>query len=233
MLAEASGLAVLAALSPTALLIAAVYLGSERPRLTASLYLAGAVLMSVVTATVALAVLRNLGLSRPPAVTPRYVLRIGLGALLLAGGLAAAARRRRTRRPAGPSVGDLRPALPAGQQPGILARMTARPRPGSAFAVGLLVFAPGVTFVAAIQVIATARASFRLTVLALALVVVINVMLVWLPVVVYLVIPEGTGRWLSAFNSWLRANGGAILVVAMLLASMILELNGIHGLAAS
>jgi hypothetical protein len=233
MLAEASGLAVLAALSPTALLIAAVYLGSERSRLMASLYLAGAVLMSVVTATVALAVLRNLGLSRPPAVTPRYGLRIGLGVLLLAGGLAVAARHRRTRRCAGPANADLRPAPSTGQQPRIVSRMAARPRPGSAFAVGLLVFAPGVTFVAAIQVIATAQASFRLTVLALALVVVINVMLVWLPVVVYLIIPEATGRWLSAFNRWLRANGGAILVVAMLLASVILVVNGIHGLAAT
>jgi hypothetical protein len=61
-LAEATGLAILAALSPTALLLAAIYLGSDRPRLTASLYLAGAVLMSVVTAVPVLAVLRNLGL---------------------------------------------------------------------------------------------------------------------------------------------------------------------------
>src|SRR5262245_35975380 len=166
MLAEASGLAVLAALSPTALLIAAVYLGSERPGLTVSSYLAGAVLMSVVTGTVALAVLRNLGLSRPPAVMPRYGLRIGLGVLLLARGLAVAARRRRTRRPVGPVNGDLRPALPAGPQPRFVSRMAARPRPGSAFAVGLLVFAPSVTFVAAIQVIATAQTSFQLTVLA-------------------------------------------------------------------
>jgi hypothetical protein len=33
---QAAGLALLAALSPTALLIAAVYLGSARPRLTAT-----------------------------------------------------------------------------------------------------------------------------------------------------------------------------------------------------
>lgn len=51
MLADAVGLALLAALSPTVLLIAAVYLGSARPRLTASCYLAGAVMMSIVTAS--------------------------------------------------------------------------------------------------------------------------------------------------------------------------------------
>ncbi len=48
MLAQAAGSAVLAALSPTALLITAIYLGSARPRTTALCYLAGAVLISMV-----------------------------------------------------------------------------------------------------------------------------------------------------------------------------------------
>jgi len=48
MLIQAAGLALLAALSPTALLVAAVYLGSARPRLVTAFYLAGAVLMSLV-----------------------------------------------------------------------------------------------------------------------------------------------------------------------------------------
>jgi len=46
MLLQAAGFAVLAALSPTALLITAIYLGSARPRTTALCYLAGAVLIS-------------------------------------------------------------------------------------------------------------------------------------------------------------------------------------------
>jgi hypothetical protein len=48
MLLQAAGFAVLAALSPTALLITAIYLGSARPRTTAVCYLAGAVLISTV-----------------------------------------------------------------------------------------------------------------------------------------------------------------------------------------
>jgi hypothetical protein len=47
MLLQAAGFAVLAALSPTALLITAIYLGSARPRTTAlilALLVAGAVL---------------------------------------------------------------------------------------------------------------------------------------------------------------------------------------------
>ena len=45
MLTEAAGLAVLAALSPTALLVAAVFLGAASPRRTILFYLAGAVVM--------------------------------------------------------------------------------------------------------------------------------------------------------------------------------------------
>jgi hypothetical protein len=67
--------------------------------------------------------------------------------------------------------------------------MTGDPAPLSAFAVGLLVFAPGVTFVAALQVLATARADPDLTALAVILVVVINVLLVWLPITLHLVAP--------------------------------------------
>jgi Sap, sulfolipid-1-addressing protein len=232
MLAEAAGLAVLAALSPTALLLAAIYLGSDRPRFTALLYLAGAMLMSVVTAVLVLAILRNLGLSRPDAATSRYGLRLGLGALLLAGCLVVAARHRGNRWPAGPDNGLRASVRLGGPRPGIVSRMAARPAPSSAFAIGLLVFAPGVTFVAAIQVIATTEASLRLTVFATAVVVIINVMPVWVPILVYLIVPETTGH-LSAFNCWLRANGRAILVGAMLVAGVFLVVNGIHGLAAA
>ena len=69
--------------------------------------------------------------------------------------------------------------------------MVADPAPRSAFLVGILVFAPGVSFLAAVQVIATARASFDLTLIALIIVVVINVLLVWLPIVLHLVAPHG------------------------------------------
>ena len=58
MLLQAAGFAVLAALSPTALLITAIYLGSARPRTTALAYLGGAVLMSTVMGIVVLLALR-------------------------------------------------------------------------------------------------------------------------------------------------------------------------------
>src|SRR6266571_6177610 len=181
MLIQAAGLALLAALSPTA-------------------------------------VLRGANLQRPGEHTPRYGLRLGLGILLLAAGVVAA---RRTPRPPDP--------LKAHQ--GIVSRMVADPAPLSAFLVGLLVFAPGVSFLAAVQVIATARAGFDLTALALVIVVVINVLLVWLPIVFHLAVPEATTRYLTAFNGWLRAHGKVILVSVLVTVGGIMVADGIYGLA--
>jgi hypothetical protein len=148
---QAAGLALLAALSPTALLVAAVYLGSARPLLTALFYLAGAVIMSGVMAVAVLVVLRTTGLQRPGQHTTRYGLRLALGLVFLGAGLVVWARHRR-RRP-----------KPADKRPGLVSRMIANPSPVSAFLVGILVFSPGVTFLAALQVIATARADIELT----------------------------------------------------------------------
>ena len=70
MLIQSAGLALLAALSPTALLVAAVYLGSARPRQTGLFYLAGAVIMSVVMGVVILVALRSAGLNHPDSTLP-------------------------------------------------------------------------------------------------------------------------------------------------------------------
>ena len=217
MIAQAAGLALLAAMSPTALLVAAVYLGSARPRLTGMFYLAGAVVMSVVTGVVVLAVLRSADLNHPDQHAPRYGFRLGLGILLLAAAIVVAGRKPKAPDPA-----------KAGQ--GFVSRMVADPAPLSAFVVGLLVFAPGVTFIAALQVIATAGADLELTAIAVIVVVVINVLLVWLPLTFYLVAPGLTTRRLAAFNGWLRANGSAILVGVLAVVGAIMVINGIYGL---
>jgi Sap, sulfolipid-1-addressing protein len=220
MIAQAAGLALLAALSPTALLVAAVYLGSARPRLTSLFYLAGAVAMSLVMGVVILVALRTSGLNHPNQHAPRYGLRLGLGVLLLAAGIFVTARKPR-------------PPDPTKPQRGLLSRMVAEPAPLSAFAVGLLVFAPGVTFLAALQVIATARSSLELTVIAVLIVVFINVLLVWLPIVAHLVAPEPTERRLKAFNAWLRAHGSSVLAVVLVVAGGIMVFNGAYGLIAA
>lgn len=216
MLAQAAGLALLSALSPTALLIAAIYLGSARPGLTSMFYLAGAVVMSLVMGVVVLLVLRSAGLNHPDQHAARYGLRLGLGIVLLAAAVFVAARRPRQPDPA--------------KAHGLVSRMVAEPAPLSAFLVGLLVFAPGVTFIAALQVIATASAGPDLTSLAVILVVVINVLLVWLPIMLHLIAPTATERRLKAFNHWIRAHGTTLLIGVLIVAGGIMIFDGIYGL---
>jgi hypothetical protein len=214
---QAAGLALLSALSPTALLVAAVYLGSARPTLTSLFYLAGAVGMSLVMGVVVLAALRTADLNHPEQHAPRYGLRLGLGLVLLAAALLMAARKPR-------------PPDPAKPRQGIVSRMVADPAPLSAFAVGVLVFAPGITFIAAVQVIATASADAELTVLAVLVVVVINVLLVWLPIMLHLVAPKVTERRLTGFNGWLRAHGSAVLIGVFVTVGAIMIFDGSYGL---
>jgi hypothetical protein len=218
MLIQAAGLALLAALSPTALLVAAVYLGSARPRVVTVFYLAGAVAMSLIMGVVLLEILRGVNLQRPGEYTPRYGLRLVLGLLLLAATVVVARRKPR-------------PPDPAQPNQGFVSRLVAEPAPLSAFFVGILIFAPGVSFLAAVQVIATSRASVDLTVIALVIVVVINVLLVWLPIVLHLIFPEATTRYLTAFNGWLRAHGKLILICVLVAVGGIMVFNGIYGLA--
>jgi hypothetical protein len=216
-LAQAAGFAFLAALSPTALLIAATYLGSARPRLTALCYLAGALVMSTVTGIVVLEVLRSGHLELPNHHTPRYGLRLGLGLVSLAVAAVVACRK---------------PHLPDPSRPdkGIVSRLVARPAPVTAVLAGVLVFTPAVTFVAAVQVIATARASLELTALGLVMIIVIYLTFVWLPFLAYLAAPAWTSRWLTAFNAWLRAHGRPVLILALAVAGAVLTANGLFGL---
>lgn len=219
---EVAGLAVLAALSPTALLVAAVYLGSARPRQTTLFYLLGAVLMSTAIAVVVVVLLRSVGLSRPDQHAPRYGLRLGLGVLLLAVGAVLVVRRRRR--------GPADQAEKKKKKPGLVSRMIANPSPLSAFGVGMLLFAPAVTFLAALQVIATARADIGLTTLAVAVAVLIYVALVWLPLVLFLIAPGLTEHRLKAFNGWLRAHGSTLLVGAIVVAGALMVFDGSYGL---
>jgi hypothetical protein len=217
LLAQAAGFAVLAALSPTALLVVALFLGSASPRRAALLYLAGALVMSTTMAVVAMVVLRAGHFELPSHHQTRYGLRLGLGLLSLV--IAAVVVRRKPK-----------PPDPDKPQRGFISRLVASPAPVSAFAAGILIFTPSVTFIAAVQVVATAQTSLAFDILALALIVVLDVMFVWLPFVCYLVAPDATTRRLRRFNAWLRARGHLLLAGGLILAGLLLTLDGALGL---
>ena len=222
MLIQAAGFAVLAAISPTALLVMAVFLGSENPRRTALMYVSGAAIMTVTMAVVILYVLRATGLNQPRENDPRYGLRLALGVIALAVGVYMSRRKRSSPAPSD-SDGGPRP-------PGLIARLTASPSPRMAFLVGLLLFAPSATFIAAVQVIATANEGVPVTAAAILVVVILTVLIVWLPLLAYLAFPEATTRTLRTANEWLRMHGRVLVIGALWIAGIVLVVNGALGL---
>jgi hypothetical protein len=217
MLTEAAGLAVLAALSPTAVLASAVFLSSASPHRTVLIYLAGAIVMTAIFAAVVFIALRAGHLQRAPQRQPRYGLRLGLGILMM---LAGGYLRRRKPKPPDPAKRDKR----------IISRLLARPRPWAAFLVGLLVYAPSLTFIAAVQVVATSRASIAVSVLDVAVVIAITVMFAWLPLAAYLLAPGRTAAVLRSCDGWLRAHGYVLAVAGLGIGGVLLTLDGILGL---
>jgi hypothetical protein len=222
-LAQAAGFAVLAAVSPTALLVMAVFLGSDNPRKTALTYVAGAVVMTVAMALTVLFVLRATGLNEPRQHDPRYGLRLGLGVIALAGALYMTRRKRSSPAPGG------RDGEP--RRPGLIARLTASPSPRTAFVLGLLVFAPSASFIAAVQVIATANEGVPITAAAMLVVIILTALTVWLPLLTYLAFPEATTRALRTANDWLRLHGRLLVIGALWIAGTVLVVNGALGLA--
>jgi hypothetical protein len=219
-LAEAAGFAVLASVSPTALLVMAVYLSTANPRTMALLYVTGAMIMTVATAVALLVVIRITGLNLPRGHDPRFGLRLGLGVLALAGAVFYTVRKK-----------PPEPVPEKQRRPGFMARLMARPSPRIAFVTGLLLFAPGATFIAAVQAVATSDASVPLIVLALVIVVTITAIVVWLPLIAYLAAPDATTRRLAMVNEWLRRHGRTVLVYALGVAGAVLIVNGALGLA--
>jgi hypothetical protein len=267
-IAQATGFALLAAISPTALLVMAVFLGSANPRATAFMYAAGAVLMTVAMAIAVLLVLRAVGLDQPRQNEPRYALRLALGVAALA--VAVFVSRRGRRLPAGDAVtghpvsagagspegpapvpapvpvavpasgpapvpaSGPAPVPAAGQEkaatPGVITRLTTNPSPRTAFLAGLLLFAPSATFIAAVQVVATANAGVPVTVGAMLIVVLLTLLIIWLPLLGYLAAPDATTRALSTANGWIRAHGKALLMGALWIGGVVLVVNGALGL---
>jgi hypothetical protein len=221
MFGQAAELAALSALYPPALLIAAVYLSSARPRRLTSLYLAGAALMTVLAGVVILVALRAGRLSLPADRPPRYGLRLGLGVIAVAAA-GYLAWRYRHRRPADTGKPN---------KPSLISRMTAQPRPLTALAVGALLFAPGIGFVAAVQVVATAKANPASTAGALIVIVLIDLVFAWLPLTLHLIAPEATTHALKAINAWLGVRGRGLLVAALTAIGAILIIEGALGLA--
>ncbi len=219
MFAQAAELSVVGALYPLALLTSAMYLGSTRPGRMTVIYLLGGVLAVTILGTAVLIAIRGAGLSLPSHHSTRYGLRLALGVIALAA--AVVIWRRKPKPPDPAKVG----------KPSLVSRLSAEPKALKAFAVGVLVFGPAVAFIAAVQVVATAKASLLATIGAMAMIVLITTALGWLPLVAYVIAPDATSRALRTFEERLKRHRKVVLTTATALIGVLLVIQGAVGLA--
>jgi MFS family permease len=221
MFEEAAGLALVAGFYPPAMLVAAIYLGAARPGRVTAVYLLGGLLIVALIGTAALLAIRNAGLSLPGHHSTRYGLRLGLGVLALIGAIVLARRK--------PKPKPKDPAKP--KKPSLIERMSSTPSPRAAFVVGILMFGPSVTFIAAVEVVATAKASTWATIAAMAMIFLLTLSFAWVPLVAYLIAPGSTVRRIKAMELWLRTHGKRVLIAAIGLIGLALVIQGVAGLS--
>jgi hypothetical protein len=215
---QAAALAVVAAFSPTAMLIAALYLATANPRRMTALYVLGGSIIVTVSGTAVLLAIRAGGLSLRSQHEPRYGLRLGLGVLALVAAVVIYRRKPEPREAA------------KQKKPSPIDRLLAQPKPRTAFVVGILIFGPGLTFIAAVQVVATAKASVAATIVAMAMIIVITLAFAWIPLLLHVFAPEFARRTLSGCERWLRQHGKRVLVGGVGLIGIYLVAQGIIGL---
>lgn len=222
MFEQAAGLALLAAIYPPAMLVAALYLASARPGKTTAFYVAGGFLVVAVVGTIALVAIRAGGLSLPGHHQTRYGLRLGLGVLACVAAVLIWRRKPRQKKQA---AGSGKP-----KKPGLIERLSADPKPRTALIVGIVMFGPSITFIAAVQVVGSAKADPEATIGAMAMIIVLAVAFAWLPLLAYLISPGRTVRALKAFEGWLRKNRKKVMTGAVGLIGVLLVAQGIYGL---
>jgi Sap, sulfolipid-1-addressing protein len=213
---EVAGLSLLAGISPPAMLVVALLLASSRPGRFAGLYVIGGTVIVSVIGIAALLAMRDAGFSLPRHQQTRYGLRLALGVVALIAAVVIYLRKPKERHRSKPTL---------------MERLSSEPETKTAFLAGILMFGPSLTFLAAVQVVATAKAGVLATVAAMLIILVLTLSFAWVPLVAYLIAPDLTSRKLRSFDVLLKQYGKPILVAAIAVVGVLLIAQGISGLA--
>lgn len=209
MIGYAFGLALLSGLWPIGLAVMVVYL--ERPLLRYSLaYLAGAGLTESLSSAVVLLGLSAAGVSSQHRTRSGW-LEIALGVLMLAfsGWLVLRERNRPTR---SSSSGDRRAHE---------SRMTI------AFGLGLVMWLPSATYLAALKLINDSHSGWALTTVYAAIAVILVLWILWIPLLLFLFYRERARGVLQRANAWLSEHGLILLAGLTATLGVVITIKGI------
>lgn len=209
MIGSAFALALLSGLWPIGLAVMAAYL--ERPLLRYSVaYLAGAALTESLASALVLLGLGAAGFSSQHRTRSGWF-DIAIGVLMLAFSAWLVLRQRN--RPAGSSSsGD---------------RRAHEGRVAIAFGVGMAMWLPSATFLAALKQINDSHSGWALTTVYAAICVILVLWILWIPLLLFLFYRERARGLLQRANAWLSEHGLALLAGLTAIFGVLITINGI------
>jgi hypothetical protein len=208
------GLALIAALYPLGLLVVSFLLRSIRPLPLGLLFLAGAAACLLVAGLAVVIIIRAAGLDEDSSSTARGGLRIAIGAAFILLGILVARRK---------------PKQDAGQETGWKQKIR-DPKPRTIFFLGVALYAPSATYIAAMQQIATNSYSWGQTLGLVVMVVAIVLLLVELPLITYAIAPDWTDHKIAPVQAWLEVHAQAVFAVVLAVLGVLMVIQGITDL---
>ena len=205
MLSEAVPAALGAAISPTALLFIAFLLTNQQPRRRASIFLTGAVLITLGVGFLVVLALQGTGIEGPRHRTVPPWIDLGLGIVLVVFALIIHFRPRATKTPR------------QRRELGLIGLL----------GLGMAMYTPSPLYLSSLHAVAKGHAGLLVTVLSVVLVAALYMLVIEIPIIAHAIWPDGTVRVVTAVNAWLARHGRTIIVLVAGCFGVYLIISGI------
>ena len=222
--AEFFVLALTAALNPKLLAIDLLLIENRRPRAMFLCILLGGFTVGITIGLLDVLVFHLDAIKSQKTVSAGVDLALGL--LLLAAGALLATGRLHSRRTAPVPAGDAQPGQP-GKKGGWAQRVLAEPRLGLAMLVGAVIGIPGATYLTALHNLVTGKSSTATQVIAVAVFVLIDFLLIIIPFAFLELRPEATKALLKHTQDWLLGHAMQLMAAIALLLGAYLAVSGL------
>ena len=222
--AEFFALAFIAALNPKLLALDLLLIENRRPRAMFLCLLLGGMTVALAIGLLDVLVFRADAIKAQGKVSAGVDLALGL--LLLAAGALLATGRLHGRRKVPVPAGDGPPDKPE-KKDGWAQRALSEPRFGLAMLVGALIGIPGASYLTALHNLVTGKSSTATQVIAVAVFVVIDFLLIIIPFAFLELRPEATKALLKHTQDWLLGHAVQLMTAIALLLGAYLAVSGL------
>ena len=222
--AEFFALAFLAALNPKLLGLDLLLIENRRPRAMFLSLLLGGMAVALTVGLLDVLVFRADAIKHQGTVSAGVDLAVGL--LLLAAGALLATGRLHGRRKAPVPAGGAQPGEPE-KKDGWAQRVLAEPRLGLAMLVGAVIGIPGASYLIALHDLVTGKSSTATQVIAVAVFVLIDFLLIIIPFAFLELRPEATKAVLKHTQEWLLGHAMQLMAGIALLLGAYLAVSGL------